>query len=55
VSDELEAMVFEALGEASMCWETVEAAGTFQSEKCSEIGDRLVARIRDLNESQKLV
>lgn len=37
----LETLVFEALGEASMCWSET-PNGVFQDSKAKEIGDRLL-------------
>lgn len=42
----LEAAVFQALGAASVCWETPEGAGVFESTRAKEIGDALIAFIR---------
>jgi NTP pyrophosphatase (non-canonical NTP hydrolase) len=44
-SDELAAAVFEALGEASVCWEHIDQAGIFDSTRAGAIGDRLVGAI----------
>ena len=43
----LESAVFQALGAASVCWDTVENAGVFHSDRAKEIGDTLVTFIRD--------
>ena len=42
--------VFQALGEASMCWENPHAGGVFESERAERIGNELLARIRQLDE-----
>jgi hypothetical protein len=42
---ELRTAILEALGEASMCWSEIEKAGTFLSDQCIAIADRLVDRI----------
>lgn len=34
-----------ALGAASMCWEDVAAAGVFDSSRCGEVFDRLMAHL----------
>lgn len=39
----VETAVFEALGAASVCWETPEGAGVFESDRAKQIGDELVA------------
>lgn len=41
---ELKTMLGEAIGEASMCWATPEAAGTFDSTKAEAIVARLYER-----------
>jgi hypothetical protein len=38
-------LVFEALGEASMCWEHPAGAGIFLSQQAEEIGHRLLAAL----------
>jgi hypothetical protein len=42
---QLRQAVFQALGAASMCWESPGAAGVFKSELATVIGDELVAFI----------
>lgn len=44
----LESAVFQAIGAASVCWENLHGAGTFDSTKAKNIGDALLARIREL-------
>lgn len=42
--------IFQALGEASVCWEHPEGAGVFDASRAAEVGERLIealARIRD--------
>ena len=41
----IEEAVFQALGAASACWETLGNAGVFDSTRCKQIGDELLARI----------
>lgn len=41
-------LVFQALGAASMCWENIEGAGVFRSERAAEIGEGLIEELRDL-------
>lgn len=43
----LQEAVFQALGAASICWENIEAAGTFNSSRAKEIGEKLIAFIED--------
>lgn len=38
----LESAVFQALGAASVCWDTLEGAGVFHSDEANEIGDALL-------------
>ncbi len=38
----IEQAVFTALGAASACWEHLDRAGEFQSDRCKAIGDGLV-------------
>lgn len=38
--------IFEALGAASMCWETPEGAGVFDSSRAAAIGDELIVFLR---------
>jgi len=39
-------MIMQAIGEASMCWEHINKAGTFDSAKAEEIGNRLLKNIK---------
>jgi len=48
MTDNLKTLIFEALGEASMCWEFPEKAGVFQSERAKGIGNRLVEEINSI-------
>lgn len=41
----VETMIFQALGAASMCWERIDRAGIFESERCAEIGDELMKEL----------
>ena len=43
----LETLVFEALGEASMCWSET-PKGVFQDSKAKDIGDKLIDTIQAL-------
>lgn len=42
----LESAVFQALGAASVCWESMEGTGIFQSDRAKEIGEALLEVIR---------
>ncbi len=42
----LEELVFQALGEASMCW-SERPKGVFDSDHAKEVGHKLVAAIKD--------
>lgn len=50
----LETVVFESLGAVSACWDTLEGAGVFQSEKAKAIGDDLVTYIKGLMSEQEM-
>lgn len=39
------AKVFEALGEASVCWERMEGTGVFDSVRATRVGDQLIRDI----------
>lgn len=41
----LDSAVFQALGAASTCWESLEGTGVFDSTRAKEIGDTLLAFI----------
>jgi len=45
ISHDLQRFIGEAVGEASMCWESPEKAGEFDSKHASEIVDRIIERI----------
>lgn len=42
----LDNAVFQALSAASMCWDSVQDAGSFQSTRAKQIGDTLLTYIR---------
>lgn len=42
----LEAAVFQALGRASVCWESMDGTGVFDATTAKEVGDKLVAFIQ---------
>lgn len=50
----LKEAVGQALGAASVCWSDVSAAGTFQSESCSEIVRALVEFIESAPPANRL-
>ena len=41
-----EELIFQALGAASMCW-TGAPSGTFDSSRCKQIGDELIAALEN--------
>jgi len=41
-------LIYLALGEASMCWDSPESAGEFQSQEAIKIGAKLKENIKDL-------
>lgn len=43
-----EEAIFQALGAASMCWEHIERAGIFESDRAKFIGDQLIERLLEL-------
>lgn len=45
--EDLSGIVFEGLGEASLCWEPA-PAGVFQSEQAADVGERVIKRIMDV-------
>lgn len=52
MKDNLTTLIFEAIGEASMCWEFPEKAGVFQSERAEEIGNELIREINSILKSE---
>lgn len=42
-----EEAIFQALGAASVCWEHMEKAGIFHSERAKFIGDQLIERLKE--------
>lgn len=46
--DQLNRLVFEALGAASTCWENLSGTGVFQETRCKEIGEILVRDLKNL-------
>ena len=45
--DWAQSAVFQALGSASMCWDSPEKAGVFHSDEAKAIGDGLIAFLRE--------
>jgi hypothetical protein len=45
----LKAAVYQALGAASVCWESMNGTGIFQDQRAVEIGERLIDFIRQEN------
>lgn len=50
---ELVEIVFQSLGAASMCWADIQAAGEFQSERASVIGQALMYEINSAIKAAK--
>ena len=48
MTDNLESLVYIALGEASMCWSDIGKAGTFDSSRCVDVGRRLIVEINSV-------
>lgn len=44
----LKRLIYQALGEASVCWDSLESAGIFRSKEATIIGDKLIEDIKDL-------
>lgn len=42
----LDSLIFQALGAASTCWESLEGTGVFQSNRATEIGEDVLTTIR---------
>lgn len=45
--EKLSELVFQALGQASMCWE-IRPKGVFDSDQVKEIGDQLIKDLKEL-------
>lgn len=45
-ADTIEAAVYQALGAASVCWDSMEGTGVFHSDEAKAIAEELLARIR---------
>lgn len=43
-----QSVVFEALGAVSACWDNLKDAGVFESDRAQEIGNQLVAYIKEV-------
>lgn len=52
---DLETCIYEAIGAASVCWESMEGTGVFQDVRAKAIGDQLLARIRLFQDRQASV
>lgn len=46
-SDEFKSAVFQALGAASVCWESMSGTGVFQSDQAKALGDEFIAAVRE--------
>ena len=47
--DKQEEMVFQALGEASLCWNPKPSGQVFDSDECKKIGERLIRSLSQPN------
>ena len=45
--ERLKELIFQALGEASTCWQNLSGAGVFDSERAIAIGERLISDLLD--------
>lgn len=52
---DLQSAVYQALGAASVCWENLDSAGIFQSDRAVLIGEALIQRIKELARDGKIV
>lgn len=50
--NDLESYVYQALGAASVCWESMDGTGVFDSDKALEIGKALISKIRETHQDQ---
>ena len=50
LTDEQRAQVFQAIGQASLCWTKAEDAGVFLSELACKVGLELIAAIEGWSE-----
>lgn len=48
-------LIFSALGAASTCWETLDNAGVFDSDRAKRIGDEVLARLAEMDEAATLL
>lgn len=49
---DLEEAVYQTVGAASMCWEHVEKAGEFKSDRAREIGRELIDWLTDWRDNE---
>lgn len=47
IEKKLETVIFQGLGAASICWQSMEKTGVFDSTLAKEIGDYLVNFVRE--------
>lgn len=50
-AETLEELVFQAIGAASTCWENLEGAGIFRATRAKALGDELLERLRERENS----
>lgn len=50
--NDLESYVYQALGAASVCWESMDGTGVFNSDRALEIGKSLISKIRETHQDQ---
>ncbi len=43
---DLRSMVMQAMGSASMCWDSVDAAGEFEADEAVRWGEDLISKIK---------
>jgi hypothetical protein len=45
---DLETIIYEAVGAASVCWVSTEGLGLFDSDQAKLVADRAIAEVREL-------
>jgi hypothetical protein len=52
---DLESAVYQALGAASVCWESLEYSGVFDSNRAAAVGRALINKVKELARDGKIV
>lgn len=48
IEDSLTTIIFEAIGQSTMCWSNIMKAGVFDSSEAKKIGEKLIEDIKEL-------